>query len=117
MYIFGMKLGLVRRLDVEDDILSIEVSGGKMIFHTIDGEYTQISTLSEFEQLLQDQHYLRLDHGNLVNMKKVEKVDLEKMLVVFEGGTHATISRRKKWQLIEYLNKHNILSVNNTKSK
>jgi len=62
-----------KRLRIED-IMYIETSRHKNLFHTTDGVYSIYKKLSEIEEDLTDFGFLRIHQSFLVNMRYIQKI-------------------------------------------
>lgn len=62
-----------KRLRIED-IMYIETSRHKNLFHTVDGVYSIYKKLNEIEEDLTDFGFLRIHQSFLVNMRYIQKI-------------------------------------------
>lgn len=86
------------------DIIYIEVVGHALIFHTINGDYTDWGVLGDKEALLKQHYFIRVHRCYLVNLKYVSKVTENS--VILKGGGTCILSRSKKKQLIQALSEY-----------
>ncbi|MBK8340941.1 MAG: response regulator transcription factor [Flavobacteriales bacterium] len=88
-----------------DDILHLSSDDNYTEVHPRDGKRLVISRpLSEFDQFLEGQGFLRIHQSHLVNRKHVRRyIKGEGGEVVLTDGSHLPVSRRKKQELLEAL--------------
>lgn len=67
-----------------NDVIYIKVENRSLVFHTADEQYHQISTLSDLEEHLYPFGFDLLDKTNLVNMKKIKKMDSKHGNIYFD---------------------------------
>lgn len=82
------------------DILYISVDGAKLVFHTSDAQYYQMTTMQEFEDHLESHNFVKLDRPYLVNMNKIKSFNEEHRLVYFDqlpsrNSKNVTVARVK----------------------
>jgi len=92
------------------DVLYMVVDGTKLVFHTEEGRYYQITSIQEYEKHLRQHHFEKLDRPNLVNMRKVRKFDKNLRLVYFKsddprekGTPFVTVAKTKVNIVNKYL--------------
>ena len=97
-------LGSITLID-NNDIVFLEAKGGATVVHlTSNKKITATKSLKEFEDLLQDQFFLRIHHAYLINVKHVVKyIKGEGGSVLMNNNTELEVSRRKKAAFIEML--------------
>ncbi|MBE7087142.1 MAG: response regulator transcription factor [Clostridiales bacterium] len=100
--------GGMRRISTKN-IFFVEVAGHKLIYHTSDGEITGYGSLSETEEKLRADDFLRCNSCYLVNPKHI--VSVKKYDVVMSNGAVLQISQPKKKKFMsdfaEWLGKGN----------
>ncbi|MEO8067976.1 MAG: LytTR family DNA-binding domain-containing protein [Flavobacteriales bacterium] len=122
----GMMDMLLKNIDrsSEERILALPVSDGLEMVHVneilyceSDSNYTTLflrdmkrlvisRTLKEFEDLLTEQNFIRVHHSHLINRKHIKKyIKGEGGEVVMSNDKHIAVSRRKKQELMEALEK------------
>lgn len=87
------------------DVLYISNEGSKLVFHTMEEQYYQITSIQELEQHLHEISFEKLDRPYLVNMKKVKSYDQDHRLVYFDenpkkGSKFVTVAKMK-WSLLD----------------
>lgn len=75
------------------DIYYIEVIRHYLVYHTARGDYMARGVMKETEEQFLKYHFARCSHGYLVNLKYVQSVAGNNMIV---AGTELVISRSKK---------------------
>ena len=90
------------------DVLYISNEGSKLVYHTENGVYYQISSLQEFEKHLKCFSFEKLDRPYLVNMNKVKKFDSNRRIVYFtdqpdKNSKYVTVAMLKTHLLKPYL--------------
>lgn len=70
------------------EVLFISNEGSRLVFHTLEDRYYQITSIQELEQHLKDVSFEKLDRPFLVNMNKIRDVDKDQRLVYFEDDTY-----------------------------
>ncbi|MBB6633767.1 LytTR family transcriptional regulator DNA-binding domain-containing protein [Cohnella thailandensis] len=80
-----------------DEVLAIRPTSNGPEFHTKHGVFYYPTTLEEFQALLGEAGFERLDRGNLVNMTHAKSFDKKSRKVYFEdpwtsGSFFATVS-------------------------
>ena len=105
------------RLAIPSDNEIIVQKIEEIIFCEADSNYTKLylsngkqitvsKTLKQFESILPPTDFCRIHHGTLVNLAHITKyVRGEGGYVVVTGGRHLDVSRRKKDNLLRFLNK------------
>lgn len=85
-----------------DRICYIEIFNHQLIYHTIDGDFSQTgsTSLQSLEQELSDNGFVRCHNGYLVNLQYVDKTLDDKVLVC---GQSLPISRGRKKAFCEAL--------------
>ena len=80
------------------DVYYIEAMGHNIIFHTLDGEYNDRTTLNGLEEKLKEANFARCNSCYLVNLKFVDDISNNTVTV---NGKELIISRNKKKTFIE----------------
>lgn len=99
------KGGGFQRLNISD-IFFIEADGHSLVYHTAQGEYTELrETLKKREAELLPLHFIRCNHYLLVNMRHVRS--LKNGELTLSNGAMVQISRSKRkecmLQLADYM--------------
>ena len=89
------------------DIIYCEADGNYTILHLVnDKKITVSKTLKEFENILPETDFCRIHHATLVNLEHVTKyVKGDGGYVLVTGRHHLDVSRRKKDNFLQALNK------------
>lgn len=85
------------------DIYYVEVIRHYLVYHTAVGDYTVRGVMKETEEKLLPYHFIRCNHGYLVNMKYVEGLNGNMLRV---AGDEITISRNKKSEFLDEFAKY-----------
>lgn len=99
---FKTKEGMVR-IQIED-LLYLEVVSHNLIFHTKNEDYVFRGVLKEYVDLLIPHYFCLCNKGYLVNLAYVRKVD--KLFAVMSNGDQLLISKGKRKEFLEALNKY-----------
>lgn len=83
-----------------DSVTYISVFAHDLYIHTAAETFTQWGTLSKYEALLKDAHFVRCSAGCLVNLKYVQGIRKEQAVV---AGDLVTISRSRRKAFLEAL--------------
>lgn len=67
-----------------DDVVYICVENRNLVYHTLDSSYVHISTLSDWEEHLTEYGFELTDKTNLVNFRKIKKMDAKQGKLYFE---------------------------------
>ena len=86
-----------RRVNAED-IYYIEVSDHYLLYHTKTGNYRQKASLREIEIQLTDLSFVRCNNCYLVNLKYVDCIEKDEVLV---AGDWLKISRPRRKELLK----------------
>ncbi|ARF67002.1 hypothetical protein B7C51_03065 [Paenibacillus larvae subsp. pulvifaciens] len=81
-------------LDIQKDVYFIDKTKKVLTFHSRQGVFYQIVTLSMLEKLLEGFGFEKFDVGNLVNVNLIKNVDINNRRVYFDDGSYTTISKR-----------------------
>lgn len=81
-------------------ITFLEVVSHRLLIHTTEGTFYSRETLSDMEEKLKNQNFVRCNKGYLVNLKHVALVKKDTVVV---GGQELLISRRKKEEFMKAL--------------
>lgn len=85
------------------DLMYVEVSDHKLIYHTISHPIVAYGSLSELEERLKPAHFIRSNHCFLVNPKYIFMIHGNELHL--KNGEHLQISRpRKKAVMIHFAN-------------
>jgi DNA-binding LytR/AlgR family response regulator len=95
-------------INILDDICHIGLENRTITYHTKDETYYQISTFEEISTLLEQYGFTTVDRGNLVNLKKITKLDTEYSRVFFDDhitkeSKFATVSATHLRRIKKYL--------------
>lgn len=85
------------------NIKYIEVVDHKLIFHTDDGNFEMIDTLSKYKEILKDETFAQCNQCYLVNLRHVKKVTKDS---VYIGDEIIQMSRRKQKEFLSAFNKY-----------
>ena len=91
-----------------DDIIWLESSGGSYTKIKMEGNKTITSSrgLGEYESILPMPHFLRVHHQNIVNIEKITRyIKGNGGQVIMQDDYEIEVSRRKKDDLLEILNR------------
>lgn len=119
VFVLKMKR-VVDKLKLEKDVVAINFAGGIMnlplanvkyveteghavVFHTIDGEYRTYASLKTIEKQINSPTFFKCNSCYLVNLKYVRGVN---GFDLFIGDDVLQISRARKTELIEVLNRY-----------
>lgn len=83
--------GIIKLL--ADDILYVEKEGNNLVYHTMDGEYSERANLYVREEALEKLGFVKCRSGCMVNMKHVSKCMTTAVTV---GNVEIPISRSKQ---------------------
>jgi two-component system, LytTR family, response regulator len=77
------------------------------VFYFVDGQQSVVSrTLKECEEMLTSFQFFRVHHSHLINMRHIRQYQKgEGGQVVMVDGSQVEISRRKKDEFIQQLNR------------
>lgn len=89
-----------------EDLLRFQASGSYAMCYLVNGQKRLLSkSLKSIEQLVAGESFFRIHNSHLVNLKHVRKiVRTDGGFLVMSDGTELEISRRKKSELLNYLN-------------
>lgn len=82
----------IKRISL-NDLYFVEVRGHYLVYHTSEGEFTELNSLQNREEELRSRHFYRCTRYALVNLKHIAEVH-DNYIVV--GGQHLDLSRRKR---------------------
>ena len=85
----------------ESRILYVEVDGHHLIYHTLDGDYGAVGSMTGVEETLNSELFFRCDKCFLVNVEHIDAVAGTDVIV---KGTPIPLSRRKKKPIMDALN-------------
>ncbi len=103
-YILISKGGGIGKIKT-DTICYIEVMGHMLTYHTTAGNFSVRGTISSLEQKLSGQNFARCNVHYLVNLAYVTSI---KGLTVYVGGTEIPMSRGRRAEFRDKLNKYEI---------
>lgn len=86
-----------------NDILYVEVSGHKLLFHTFQDTCTEYGSLSELETLLSAYGFMRCNACYLVNPQHIKQVNTKNLLVILANGDQLKISQTRRKAFISAL--------------
>lgn len=86
----GMRLAV-------DTIIYIEVSAHDIYIHTITEQIKQWGTLSKYEKLLKNEHFIRCGSSFLVNLKYVREIRRDQVLMANSDSVPISRTRRKEF--------------------
>jgi two-component system, LytTR family, response regulator len=94
----------IRFVNIED-IIRLEASNNYTCFHMADGEKITVShTIKYYEELLQDNHFMRVHQSHIINLGKVNKYQKGKSgSIVMNNGDTIHIAAQKKEPLLKAL--------------
>jgi two-component system, LytTR family, response regulator len=90
-----------------NDIIRCETVNSYCVFYFVDGQQSVVSrTLKECEEMLTSFQFFRVHHSHLINMRHIRQYQKgEGGQVVMADGSQVEISRRKKDEFIQQLNR------------
>lgn len=93
------------RLEEVDNISYCESDNYYTIIHLVNGERIVVSkTLKEYDKMLSDDGFIRIHQKYLVKLSEIKNYSKsDGGFVVLTNGTHLTVSRRKKEDLMKLL--------------
>jgi two-component system LytT family response regulator len=94
----------IRFVNIED-IIRLEASNNYTCFHMTNGEKITVShTIKYYEELLQDNHFMRVHQSHIINLGKVNKYQKGKGgSIVMANGDTVHIAAQKKDPLLKAL--------------
>ena len=81
----------------------MEVTGHKLVFHTVTDNYTEYGSLSELETVLSAYDFLRCNACYLVNPQHIKQLNTKKLLVILSNDEQLKISQAKRKSFISDL--------------
>ena len=84
----------------EMDITYIEVINHRLLIHTLEQTYRAKGSLSEIEHSLSEYHFVRCNKGYLVNLRHINLIKTDTVVV---AGEELIISRRKRNEFMQAL--------------
>ena len=85
------------------DIYYVEVSGHKLSYHTVNGVYTELGSLSDLEKVLSTYDFMRCNACYLVNPRHIRQIKSKELLVLLSNGETLKISQTKRKSFISEL--------------
>lgn len=99
--LFFKKNGIFKKINI-DQINYIEADGNNSLTTTNTEKLVTALTLSELESILDNHHFMRVHRGYLINLKKIDYLDIVKNKIII-GSQTIPISRNKKVTLLEQI--------------
>ena len=90
------EMGNIRKI-LQDEIISVSVSGKIVKFITENGKWSTRQTLQSIEALLDEQHFVRISRYEIINLDKVLRYDFTVagiLRIELAGGIETWASRR-----------------------
>ena len=90
----------------QDDIQSIYAEDGKIFARTEKNQYLLKKRLYELEEILDVKKFVRISNSEIVNIKKVEKINFKltgTIVLYFKNGNITYVSRRYIKKIKEFL--------------
>lgn len=91
-----------RRVSLRE-LYYIEVLDHYLIYHTQEGEFREIGRLKTAEEELGEKGFFRCSNSHLINLRFVQAIEENEVVV---GTERVPISRRRKKELLEALNRY-----------
>lgn len=86
------------------EIAYCEVSGHRLVLHTVNGDLEQHATLRSVEEKINDPSFCKCNHCYLVNLRFVKRLSGDEVIVEYAGRSDALqISRNRKKPFTESL--------------
>ena len=85
------------------DIYYVDVSGHKLSYHTVNGVYTELGSLSDLERVLSAYDFMRCNACYLVNPRHIRQIKSKELLVLLSNGETLKISQTKRKSFISEL--------------
>lgn len=86
-----------------NDILYVEVTGHKLVFHTLADNYTEYGSLSELETVLSAYNFMRCNACYLVNPQHIKQLNTKNLLVILSNDEQLKISQTKRKSFVSEL--------------
>lgn len=100
-YIFFKQKGTYQKVRI-DDIYFFQANGDYNIAQTFRGEYTTSQRMNKLEDTLDKQIFMRIHRSYIMNITKVNSINIEENCLSIEGY-NIPFSRRYKTELLERL--------------
>ncbi|HBN12353.1 MAG TPA: DNA-binding response regulator [Clostridiales bacterium] len=78
------------------DVYYIDVSGHKLTWHTVNGDYSEYGSLSDLETMLKPLNFMRCNACFLVNPNYIARVNTNDQTVILVNGEELKISQPKR---------------------
>lgn len=85
------------------DVYYIDVSGHKLTWHTVNGNYSEYGSLSDLETMLKPLNFMRCNSCFLVNPNYIARVNTVEQTVILANGEELKISQPKRKSFITEL--------------
>ncbi|MBQ4381114.1 MAG: response regulator transcription factor [Oscillospiraceae bacterium] len=85
----------------EGRILYVEVNGHNLIYHTLEGDFGAVGSMTAVEESLDEESFFRCNKCFLVNLEHVDAVEGDDVIV---KGTPVQLSRSKKKLIMDAMN-------------
>lgn len=86
-------------IDIQDDLIYTELIKKKgtlkqkiICYHTAENEFTPVTTLEGHLAALEQFGHAKLDTVNIVNLSKIDDIDVFANQVLFKGGKKASVT-------------------------
>ncbi|MBR3306739.1 MAG: LytTR family transcriptional regulator DNA-binding domain-containing protein [Lachnospiraceae bacterium] len=79
------------------DIIHVYIENRKLVICTVSGIYRSRRPLSEFENALDDDDFVRISRFEIVNLRRVSSLDMSvsgTIRIIFEDGSETWVARR-----------------------
>lgn len=88
-----------------EEILRLEAEGSYCNIHLLNKKpFLASKTLKHFEEMLDENIFIRIHKSHLVNRKHITRVSNDHEFVLLTDGSRAEIARRKKEEVLQLLN-------------
>jgi len=89
-----------------EEIIHVEAQDDYVEFHTVKGRFLKKETMTQLEQQLPSDKFLRIHRSHIIRldqMKKLEKYGKESYMVILKDGTRVQVSKSRIKRLKEQL--------------
>lgn len=86
-----------------NDILYVEVTGHKLVFHTLQDTYTEYGSLSELQTVLSTYSFMRCNACYLVNPQHIKQLNSKNLLVILSNDEQLKISQTRRKAFVSEL--------------
>lgn len=107
---FPANIGNKIELISQRDIVRVFTEGRKISIQTDDETYSTNKTLSNIENMLNPERFLRISQSEIINLYKVKQFDIDiagTIGIEFDNGTKSWASRSRVRVIKEMLKKYN----------